>query len=174
MKRLCVVPAVAVLLLISGPSASAQMWIPYDLVCCGSGEMSGPNHTVIGSVAEACVGEMSGPSNSTSTGFWYLPGWIMTGVDNHGDVSVRTSLGLNHPNPFNPTTTLRYQLASRVRVSIKLYDIAGREVMTLVDREIEAGEHGVTLSADGLSSGVYLVRMVAGDYVGTGKLLLLK
>jgi hypothetical protein len=78
------------------------------------------------------------------------------------------------PNPFNPTTALGYQLSSPGYVSLKVYDTAGREVVTLVNGWREAGDHELTFDASGLPSGIYFARLEAGKYVQTQKLVLLK
>ncbi|RJP81326.1 MAG: T9SS C-terminal target domain-containing protein [Candidatus Zixiibacteriota bacterium] len=84
------------------------------------------------------------------------------------------ALGAAHPNPFNPETVISYKLKALNYVQLKVYDTAGREVRTLVDGWKEAGAHEVTLDGTGLASGVYLVRMEAGDFVQTRKVILLK
>jgi hypothetical protein len=80
----------------------------------------------------------------------------------------------NYPNPFNPQTTIRYQIPSDGLVVIKMYDVLGREVRTLVDEHQKAGYHMTTLDASRLASGVYFYRMVAGNYVNVKKLLVMK
>jgi len=84
------------------------------------------------------------------------------------------SLRQNYPNPFNPTTTIEYDLPVDTRVSLKLYDVLGREVMSLVDGFVSAGYHEVTLDGSALSSGVYLYRLDAGSFTQVRKLLMLK
>ena len=92
-------------------------------------------------------------------------------------------LGHARPNPFNPLTTIEYSLSSPGRVSVRVYDLAGRIVRTLADRGGEAGEHkivwdGTTDSGARVASGVYFVRMEAADHMdafhATRKLVLLK
>jgi len=78
------------------------------------------------------------------------------------------------PNPFNPTTALGYRLPAPGRVSLRVYDTAGREVAMLVDGWRDAGTHEVTFDASGLSSGIYFARLQAGEVVQTQKLVLLK
>jgi hypothetical protein len=84
------------------------------------------------------------------------------------------SLYQNYPNPFNPSTTIRYALSEDAHVTLRLYDILGREVATLVDRFVETGYHHVNLDATSLASGVYFYRIEAGTFTNVKKLLLLK
>jgi len=79
-----------------------------------------------------------------------------------------------HPNPFNPSTTIGYRLPAPGYVNFRVYDTAGREVATLVNGWRDAGTHEVTFDASGLASGVYLVRLEAGDFTQAQKLILLK
>jgi len=83
-------------------------------------------------------------------------------------------LSQNYPNPFNPTTTIKYELPSDSPVSLKVYDVLGREVLKLVDGVERSGSHEVVLNASDLSSGVYFYRLKAGDFMDTKRLLLLK
>jgi hypothetical protein len=84
------------------------------------------------------------------------------------------SLLQNRPNPFNPVSTIAFTVPERSRVTVKLYDIAGREVKTLADAEYEPGSYQVTLDGAGLASGVYFCRMVSGGFEESRKLVLLK
>jgi hypothetical protein len=78
------------------------------------------------------------------------------------------SLEQNFPNPFNPTTTIYYQLPTDSRVSIVVYDLLGREVKRLVDEGKEAGYHDQRFDASGIASGVYFYRMTAQPLSGGG------
>jgi flagellar hook assembly protein FlgD len=82
------------------------------------------------------------------------------------------------PNPFNPTTTIRYQIPEAGNVSLKVYDTEGRLVSTLAgfgESDLQAaGVHEVTFDGSKLASGVYLYRLTAGENSATGKMLLLK
>jgi len=84
------------------------------------------------------------------------------------------ALEQNYPNPFNPSTTIQFALAKRSHVTLKLFDIRGREVSTLLDETLAPGSHKVVFEAKGLSSGVYFYRIAAGEFVETKKLALLK
>ena len=80
----------------------------------------------------------------------------------------------NYPNPFNPATKIVYDLPANSYVRLKVYDILGREVSTLVDEEKIAGHYEATFNGSALASGVYFYRLRAGEYVNAKKLLLLK
>lgn len=100
---------------------------------------------------------------------------IVTGVG--GDIAgVPNSFTLfqNYPNPFNPTTVIKYQLKAAGNVTLKVYDVLGREVATLVDGRQNEGSHAVTFNAARLPSGVYFYRLDAGSYIKTRKMILVK
>ncbi len=96
----------------------------------------------------------------------------------HGESTTNTpsrfGLSQNYPNPFNPTTVISYQLSVFSNVTLKVYDVLGREVGTLVNERQTAGSHSVTFNAANLPSGVYFYHLQAGSYGNTKKLLLLK
>jgi hypothetical protein len=79
-----------------------------------------------------------------------------------------------YPNPFNPSTAISYQLSAFSFVELNIYDALGREVAKLIDEEKPAGWHKVVWSARDLPSGVYVCRLVAGQYADSKKLLLMK
>jgi len=84
------------------------------------------------------------------------------------------ALEQNYPNPFNPTTTIRYSLKELGKVSLRVYDVMGREVKVLVDGVQGAGEYSVVMDATGLSSGVYVYQLRAGGFVFTKKMMLVR
>ena len=84
------------------------------------------------------------------------------------------SLSTAYPNPFNPTTTLSFAIPIDSEVSLSIYNLQGRQVTTLISGNMEAGYHSIIWDADSHSSGVYFVKMIAGEYVGTQKLMLVK
>jgi subtilisin-like proprotein convertase family protein len=86
----------------------------------------------------------------------------------------RYSLGQNYPNPFNPTTKINFNIPKAGLVSLKVYDMLGREVRSLVDRELTAGVYTAEFDGGGLSSGTYFYRLQAGDFVEIKKMVLLK
>jgi hypothetical protein len=92
-----------------------------------------------------------------------------------GSAPREFTLGQNFPNPFNPSTMMEFTLAEDGRTSLKVYDLLGREVRTLVEEDLKAGRvHRVEFHASDLSSGVYIVRLTSGSQRLTRKLHLIK
>jgi hypothetical protein len=165
--------ALTVVMLLVAMQAAAQYQITESVIGSGGTNASGGSYQLLGTVGQPAIGVTAGGSYINEIGFWYMPGWILTGVEDE-ELPLRTFFGQNFPNPFNPVTTLAYGLATPARVTIKVYDVSGREVRTLVDRDMEPGRYHATLDAAGLAGGVYFARMVAGDYVENKKLVLIK
>jgi len=110
--------------------------------------------------------------NSYKSNFSNLPTKI---EDNSTAVwPAEYSLSQNYPNPFNPETVISYQLAVMSNVSLKLFDILGNEITTLVNEEKEAGSYEVDFNADKLPGGIYFYCLRAGSFVETKKMILLK
>jgi hypothetical protein len=83
-------------------------------------------------------------------------------------------LNQNYPNPFNPSTVIEYQLPENDNVIIKVYDVLGKEITTLVNEYQNAGRHKITFDASELSSGIYFYRMKAGNFIETKKMILMR
>jgi hypothetical protein len=98
-----------------------------------------------------------------------------TGI-NERDKIIPHSIMLyqNYPNPFNPTTTIRFALTQRAYVTLKVFDVLGREVAMLVEGGLNAGEHSVVYDAKGLASGIYFYRLTAGTFVQQKKMEIVK
>jgi len=80
----------------------------------------------------------------------------------------------NYPNPFNTSTSIKYHIPSQANVSLKLYDILGKEVAILVDDQKPAGRYKVDFTENNLSSGVYFYSLRTDNYFQTNKMILLK
>jgi hypothetical protein len=109
-------------------------------------------------------------------GVWKRPlSEIMTGIENSRDqVTLQYILNQNYPNPFNPSTTIRYEIPRQGHVTLKIYNIIGQEVETLIDEQRNAGRGEVVWNASRFSSGVYFSRFRAGEFTKTMKLILVK
>ena len=99
---------------------------------------------------------------------------LVTNVKTAENSSIGFQLYQNYPNPFNPITTISFSIPERSYVNLKVYDVLGNEVVTLVSEEREAGNHTVDFNASDLPSGVYLYKMTSGNYSETKKMLLLR
>lgn len=125
---------------------------------------------------------MDKPENKTNSTLYYrLKQSDMDGRSTYSQiltvklvVPVQYSLSQNYPNPFNPTTNIKYSVPQNGPVTIKLYDITGREVSTLVNEVKAVGSYDLKVDATGLASGVYIYRMVANDFVSVKKMSILK
>jgi predicted acyl esterase len=84
------------------------------------------------------------------------------------------NLSQNYPNPFNPTTTIKYSVPVNSNVTIKIFDMAGREVSTLVNTQAIPGNYSVNFNGQSLSSGIYFYKMTAGSFIDVKKLVLIK
>jgi photosystem II stability/assembly factor-like uncharacterized protein len=98
----------------------------------------------------------------------------ITDVDEAGNISYKFKLEQNFPNPFNPTTKLKYSIPLSENVQIKIFDILGLEVMTLINEYKKAGTYEIEFNANNLSSGIYFYRIISGEYIETKKMLLLR
>ncbi|MBK7630780.1 MAG: T9SS type A sorting domain-containing protein [Ignavibacteriales bacterium] len=114
--------------------------------------------------------------------FWKVQPTLSDGNEGWSEIWSFTTLPLpitfklyqNHPNPFNPNTTISYQLPIACNVRLKIYDILGNEVATLVNEEKPSGSYNVEFTTNNLSSGIYFYRLQAGNFIETKKMILLK
>lgn len=111
----------------------------------------------------------------------YLSSITFTDTESEPDVNVPKDFALlpNYPNPFNPTTTLEYQVPKASHVTIKVYNLLGEEISTLIDEEIQPGNHQLTwdaknVTAQNLSSGIYICRMQTDGFVESRKMTLIR
>jgi hypothetical protein len=98
----------------------------------------------------------------------------VTSVGNNNNEILSYKLEQNYPNPFNSTTHIRYTIPESDRITLKVYDLLGSEVSTLLDRYQDKGEYDVIFQPDNLSSGIYFYTLTSGNFMATKKLILLK
>jgi len=152
--------------------AAAQPRLLRTVFGNGGTSVSNGSNQVRGTVGQTIIGK----TNQLDSGFWYQNIDIITSVEQLADELVPTDFQLeqNYPNPFNPSTTIQFALPVETEVSLKLYDILGREVASLIDEELPAGIHKLIFEASGLPSGIYFYRIQTEGFVKTKKLTLLK
>jgi hypothetical protein len=122
---------------------------------------------------------VEGTSGTTNLNGAIIDGVIygeFVGIENENPISQEFKLFQPYPNPFNPTTTIRFNVGDAYMHPLRLdiYNITGRLVETLVNGELVSGEHEITWNADNLPSGVYFVRLQSGKFVKNQKILLIK
>ena len=100
-------------------------------------------------------------------------GWVNS-VRDLDELANSFELSQNYPNPFNPSTLIKFAIPQTSDVSLRIYNILGQEVRTLVNREMKAGSYEVTFNANELASGIYFYSIQAGNYTATKKMMLLK
>jgi hypothetical protein len=115
-------------------------------------------------------------------GEWQILSTISQGISNISVTGIKEisasvidfQLNQNYPNPFNPTTTISYTIPIQGNVSLKIYDVLGKEIITLVDEMKTAGNYQVTFNATQLVSGMYFYKLETNNYSQTKKMILLK
>ena len=141
--------------LFPGDSSSVVLNFEPDLECSYSGKIV--LYTNSGMYVEVLIGK----------------GSLLNYVENEKTIS-EYNLGNNYPNPFNPSTTIEYQIPQSSFVLIKVYDALGNEVVTLINEEKPAGIHEVNFEPKDLTSGLYIYKIKAGNFEQTRKMLFLK
>jgi len=96
------------------------------------------------------------------------------GVSDDELIAEKFELKQNYPNPFNPSTNIEFRISDRSFVSLKVFNILGDEVASLINEEKAAGIYSVTFNASNLSSGMYLYKIQSGSFVETKKMILMK
>ena len=116
-----------------------------------------------------------------STGFSLISGLVMKGKvvvgikeDAINQVPIDYALDQNYPNPFNPSTKISWQTPVSSRQVLKVYDVLGNEIVTLVNEEKEAGYHSIDFNAADMPSGVYFYQLNVGEFISTKKMILLR
>jgi hypothetical protein len=117
---------------------------------------------------------LSSVSGSVAIDYTQVIAFVPTGVNPPVQLPEGFSLSQNYPNPFNPSTTIRFSLDKTYNVKLKVYNLLGQKVATLIDSRLNAGPHIVQFDAKELSTGVYFYRLEAGDFILNRRMLLIK
>lgn len=116
--------------------------------------------------------------NQYGTGLWSnvhaFKTETVTLVAENEDVPTEYKLAQNYPNPFNPATTISFQIPQRSQTTLKVYDMLGREVEKLVERQLTPGKYEIEFDASDLSSGMYIYVLRSGEKRFSKKMMLLK
>lgn len=156
--------------------SSTNYWIKKSVVdMAGSGSLS-PNYLLVDAGGQpSAVGVVGSMNYNASIGFFGGIGFD-TGVIEEVETAMPSDFKLfqNYPNPFNPTTTIRFLLPKPSHVTLKIYNIFGQNIETIINEEWPAGNYEVVWNAERLTSGIYLCRLEAGKFVEMKKLILQK
>jgi len=176
-------------------SGGANTWLPivldtpypYDItksLVVGLGQCGGAgsgmyilNATVSGTKRVWSVGGCPFVAYAGGDGGTLCTGISVTGLSGITPTPIipdKYDLSQNYPNPFNPTTTINFNIPTKEFVLLKVYNVLGKEVATLVNETKNEGSYNVDFDASALSSGTYFYRLEAGDYINVKKMILLK
>ncbi len=168
--------SIVILFLLLISTAFSQYQISNSVIGSGGNKTSNANYMLNSTVGEPFIGKSASAANQHQIGFWYVyQQQTITAVeDDQTTIPTVFKLEQNYPNPFNPSTIIKFGVPEKSNVVINIYDILGSEIVTLVNEEMNAGWYQKSFNANGYSSGIYLFRMEAGNYVNTKKMILLR
>ena len=159
------------------PTSLSQLDFPSKRLNAVTGESA--SYHLTGTLGQPFTGRAASSRFIVTLGFWATvppEATAPTAIEAVASDAVPTQFVLdqNYPNPFNPATHIRYALPTSEQVRLAIYDVLGREVSVLVDRQQAAGTYEVAFDADGLPSGLYVYRIEAGSSHQARTMLLLK
>jgi len=155
---------------------STNYMIEKSVVDMTGSASSSTNYSLVDAVGQPSVAGVASSTNyNVCLGFFGGIGFD-TGVIEEVETAMPSDFKLfqNYPNPFNPTTTIRFLLPKPSHVTLKIYNIFGQNIETIINEEWPAGNYEVVWNAERLTSGIYLCRLEAGKFVEMKKLILQK
>lgn len=122
------------------------------------------------------IGDSTGSINPADKNYFHNIelSWLSTVTSVESGIDIGYELLQNYPNPFNPTTTIGYSIPQRSFVQLKIYDILGNEMSSLINEEMPKGSYKIKFNASFLKSGIYFYRLQTENYKKTKKLILLR
>jgi hypothetical protein len=153
----------------------SQNQISFGVNGNGGGIQANSSYILVGTLGQASIGKGENTINQSQAGFWAMYHQnIISKVEDDEILPNEYLLEQNYPNPFNPSTIIKFGIPERTNVVIKIYDILGSEVTTLFNQETDMGWYELEFAAAGYSTGIYIYRMQAGNYISTKKMLMIK
>lgn len=175
MRPSCIRLFICVLCLILPVAAISQETVVREVVASGGGVSANSSFQLSHTIGQSTIGPVTNVDHLHGIGFWYSPWFYITGTEDPGELTPAVNeLHQNYPNPFNPSTNFRFSLKKDSRVTLRVYDAAGRIVTTVIDGNLAAGIYSEPFDAKGLSSGVYFYRIRAEGFEKTKKMVLLR
>lgn len=174
-KWAALLSAGTIILVLALSHAVQATYLPASSFNNGGAQVSHQDHLLSLTIGAPIIGSLSNASAQVGIGFWYIAdGTASPGLSDTPPASYTTILYQNSPNPFNPSTTIRFALGRAGAVTLRLYDVQGRELATLINENMDVGEHSLVFQPRGLASGVYLYQLKTPDATTTRRLMLLK
>lgn len=179
-KKFFVMPLVLVCFISQSEAFSQTSVVTWSSFNIGFAVPSSANTRVCAVIGQAFVGSTQNTSTQVASGFLAHPfiSGVKTAVEDktpdESPLPTSYELKQNYPNPFNPSTTIAFAIPKPSAVTLKIIDMLGREIATLVDEKLPAGEHKVVFDTRSLPSGVYYYRLQAGEFSETRKLMLVR
>ncbi len=177
LHRMGVLVGLAILLVLQQP-VRAQSVLHNSVFSIGGGVTANGTYHLVASLGQPLVGQSANGTHGLHLGFWQAAVSIVRvdveedGLE--GEVPRQYHLHQNYPNPFNPETTLSYEVRAPAHVVLKVFNLLGQEVATLVDAQRAPGRHEVRFEARSLPSGTYFYRVEMGDFRDVKMMILLK
>ncbi|MBN2355744.1 T9SS type A sorting domain-containing protein [candidate division KSB1 bacterium] len=153
----------------------AQYLIQNSVICNGAGVQANHARSVVAVVGQPVLGKQHDETVYLYAGYLFQSRRLITDVHPLPVTRPETyRLQQNYPNPFNPLTTIEFAVARTCKVAIKIYDIKGREVATIIEGPYQTGAYKVVFNAARLPTGVYFYRMQADQFIAIRKAMLVK
>lgn len=173
MKRIVLALTLAAGLFIAGPQAQAQYTLVKSVIGTGGGPMSNGSFAVNGTIGQTIVGPVGNSSFAASQGFWFASDQIGN-VPVVGYAADGNILEQNVPNPAKGATMIKFRLARRADVVLKVFSMPGQEVATLANGSFEPGDHEVTFVDPKLPSGTYFYQLQVGQSILRRQMMLVQ
>ena len=153
----------------------AQTKIRSSVVGSGATSTKNTSTKLQGTIGQAIIGKTSNV-NIIESGFWAQTIELVTSVETIAEPVIPTEYQLhqNYPNPFNPMTIIAFDVPKQSHITLKIYNVLGNEMATLVDDNFTPGGYKATFEASDLTTGVYFYRLEGDGFVATKKLVLVK
>ncbi len=164
---------IAIMVLFAPHKVFGQYNLVADVISCSASVSNSSGFNLTGTIGQPITENANNSDFQLYSGFWFAAD-IITDIDEDSFLPNEYKLFNNYPNPFNPSTTIKYQLKKRGNVTLILYNSLGKRIRTLVNDNKEAGVYSVNFNASNISSGVYFYRLISEKFVETKRMILLK
>ena len=149
--------------------------ISWSLFSGGYGVAGSPNSSLISVTGLVTSNPISNDNSVVQSGFLVYSSPFITNLpDNKEALPGKYELMQNYPNPFNPSTKIKFSISKAGMVTLKVFNILGKEIITLINEEKGVGIYETEFNARELSSGIYFYKIISGDFISSKKMILLK